>query len=74
MAGLERGFPGGGAVVKNLPVSAGDVDLIPGSRRSLGAGEQEMATLSSIPSWDCKELDVTACMGWCITCLYFRLT
>ena len=58
-------------VVKNLPANAGDardVDLIPGSRRSLGAGEQEMATLSSIPSWDCKELDMTACLGWCIDC------
>ena len=28
-----RGFPGG-LVVKNLPANAGDVGLIPGSRRS----------------------------------------
>ena len=31
------GFPGG-TVVKNLPTNAGDVGLIPGSRRSLGVG------------------------------------
>ena len=31
------GFPGG-SVVKNLPVNAGDVGLIPGSGRSLGEG------------------------------------
>jgi len=30
------GFPGG-SVVKNPPANAGDVDLIPGSGRSLGA-------------------------------------
>ena len=31
------GFPGG-SVVKNLPASAGDTGLIPGSRRSPGEG------------------------------------
>ena len=31
------GFPGG-TVVKNLPASAGDMDLIPGSGRSPGGG------------------------------------
>ena len=31
------GFPGG-SVVKNLPVSAGDAGLIPGSGRSPGEG------------------------------------
>ena len=38
-------------VVKNLPVSAGDVrdvGLIPGSGRSL---EEEMATHASLPAW-----------------------
>ena len=28
----------GGSVVKNLPANAGDMDLIPGSRRSPGEG------------------------------------
>ena len=44
------GFPGG-AVIKNLPASAGDaVDmaLTPGSERPL---EKEMATHSSILAW-----------------------
>ena len=31
------GFPGGG-VIKNLPANAGDVGLIPRSRRSPGVG------------------------------------
>ena len=35
-------------MVKNLPVNAGDVGLIPGSGRSLG---EEMATHSSILAW-----------------------
>ena len=37
---IQRGFSGG-AVVKNLPANAGDardMDLIPGSERSLGEG------------------------------------
>ena len=32
---MVRGFPGG-SVVKNLPASAGDAGLIPGSERSPG--------------------------------------
>ena len=35
-------------MVKNLPASAGDMDSIPGSGRSLG---EEMATHSSILAW-----------------------
>ena len=35
-------------VVKNPPCSAGDLDLIPGSERSL---EENMATHSSILAW-----------------------
>ena len=35
-------------MVKNLPASAGDVDLIPGSEDPL---EKEMATHSSILAW-----------------------
>ena len=31
------GFPGGSAI-KNLPVNAGDLDVIPGSGRSPGEG------------------------------------
>ena len=41
------GFPSG-SVVKNLPINAGDVGLIPGSGRPL---EKEMATHSSSPAW-----------------------
>ena len=33
----QLGFPGG-SVVLNLPVSAGDLGLIPGSGRSVGGG------------------------------------
>ena len=42
------GLPGG-SVVKKLPANAGDVDLIPGSGRSL---EKEMATHCSILAWE----------------------
>ena len=35
-------------MVKNPPADAGDMGLIPGSRRS---PEEGMATLSSIPVW-----------------------
>ena len=45
---LITGFPGG-SVVKNLPVSAGDVGLIPGSEDPL---EKGMATHSSILAWE----------------------
>ena len=38
----------GGSVVKNLPASAGDAGLIPGSGRSL---EKVMATYSSVLAW-----------------------
>ena len=46
MAGLERGFPGGGAVVKNLPVSAGDRGSTSGFRRSPGAGNDNLLQYS----------------------------
>ena len=42
------GFPGG-SVVKNPPADAGDLSLIPGSRRSM---EKDIATHSSIPAWE----------------------
>ena len=45
------GFPGGSAVVKNLPADAKgkrDPSSIPGSGRSL---EEDMATQSSILAW-----------------------
>ena len=42
------GFPGG-SVVKNPPANSGDVDLIPGFRRSPG---KEMATHSSLLAWE----------------------
>ena len=42
------GFPGG-SVVKNPPANSGDVDLIPGFRRS---PEKEMATHSSLLAWE----------------------
>ena len=45
---LPRGDFPAGSVVKNLPASAGDGGLIPGSGRSL---EKEMATHSSILAW-----------------------
>ena len=35
---FPQGFPGG-AMIKNLPVSEGDLGLIPGSRRSPGEGK-----------------------------------
>ena len=42
------GFPGG-SVVKNLPASAGNAGLIPGSGKSL---EEGVATYSSILAWE----------------------
>ena len=56
-----------GSVVKNLPASAGDADLTPGSGKSCGEG---MATHSNILAWEiprtedyspwgCKESDMT---------------
>ena len=42
------GFPGGLAV-KNLPISVGDPDMIPGQQDPM---EKEMATLSSILAWE----------------------
>ena len=45
---LELGFPGG-SVVKNLPINAGDLGLIPGLGRSPG---EEMATHSSVLAWE----------------------
>ena len=58
------GFPGG-AVVKNLPASAGDQGSIPGWE---DPREEEMATFSIILAWrilgqrslvGCKESDMT---------------
>ena len=37
MINRDIGFPGGSRV-KNLPANAGDIGSIPGSRRSLGEG------------------------------------
>ena len=42
------GFPGGSAV-KNPPMNAGDLDLIPGWEDPL---EKEMATHSNILAWE----------------------
>ena len=42
------GFPSG-SVVKNLPINAGDLGLIPGLGRSPG---EEMATHSSVLAWE----------------------
>ena len=63
------GFPGG-SVVKNLPVSVGDARhsrLVPGSGRSLGAGNGNplqyscpgWRSLVGYSSWDCKESHMT---------------
>ena len=43
---LTQGFAGG-SVVKNLPASAGDVGLIPGSGRSTGEGNGNPLQYSS---------------------------
>ena len=48
-----KGFPGG-SVVKNPPVNAGDMGLIPGLGRSPGA---EMATYSSILAWEIPQTE-----------------
>ena len=39
-------------VVKNPPANAGDMGLIPGSGRSPGEANEEMATHSSIHAWE----------------------
>ena len=52
-------------MVKNLPANskdAGDVGLIPGSRRSL---EKEMATCSSIPVWIIPWRSLVDYSPWC---------
>ena len=54
-------FPGG-SVVKNLPVSVGDVDLIPGSGRS--PGERNSNTLQH--SWLENSMDRGA--WWATVC------
>ena len=41
-------------MLKNLPVTAGDVGSIPGSGRSLGEG---MATHSSILAWEISQME-----------------
>ena len=46
----NKGFPAG-AVVKNMPANAGDVDLIPGWERSPG---EEVATQFSILAWEIR--------------------
>ena len=43
----QLGFPGG-SEVKNLPVSAGDVGLIPGSGRSPGEGNGNLLQYSCL--------------------------
>ena len=45
------GFPGG-SVVKNPTAKAGDVGSVPGTVRSLGNLEKEVATHSSILAWE----------------------
>ena len=39
-------------MVKNSPANAGDMGSIPGSGRSLGEANEEMATHSSIHAWE----------------------
>ena len=39
-------------MLKNPPANAGDMGLIPGSGRSPGEGNEEMATHSSILAWE----------------------
>ena len=64
-----------GSVVKNLPASAGDMGLIPGSGRSPGKGNGNplqlpekkphgQKSMANISPWGCKELDMTehACL------------
>ena len=41
-------FAVGGSVVKNLPVNAGDMDLIPGPGTSLGEGNDNPLQCSSL--------------------------
>ena len=48
-----QGFPGG-SVVRNPPVSAGDMGLIPGLGRS---PRVEMATYSSILAWEIPQTE-----------------
>ena len=43
-------------VVENPPANAGDVGLIPGSRRSL---EEEMATHSGVVAWEVPGIEET---------------
>ena len=66
------GFPGG-SVVKNLPVNAGDVGLIPTSGRSPGGKKKKwqltpvfllgeshgQRSLVGYSPWGCKEWDTT---------------
>ena len=64
------GFPGD-SVVKNLPVNAGDMGLIPGSGRSPGEGNGNPLQYSCLENsmdrvawqatvhWGCKELNKT---------------
>ena len=64
---MRLGFPGG-SVVKNLPVNAGDLGLIPGSERSPGEGNYNPFQYSCLGEshgqrsyegyslWDCKRV------------------
>ena len=55
----------GGPVVKNLPVNAGDADLIPGSGKSPGGGNGKPLQYFCLENpmdyspWGCKESDTT---------------
>ena len=64
------GFPGG-SVVKTPPATAGDVNLIPGSRRFPGEGNDNplqysclgnsngQGNLAGYSPWSCKESEMT---------------
>ena len=62
------GFPGG-SVVKNPPVNAGDMDLIPGSGRSLGEGNGNPLQYSCLEKsmdrgvWQVMALQVSLDLG-----------
>ena len=63
---MDLGLPGGSAV-KNLPVYAGDMDSILGSRSLLGGGNgnplqysyQRKRALVAYSPWSRKDLDTT---------------
>ena len=57
----ERSFPGG-SVVKNLPASAGDMSLIPGSGRSPGEGNG--TTPAFLPGKSRGQRSLVGCCLW----------